>query len=81
MYENLLILENLPELGERLLFLAGVICVLVLGTVLLLLFASGLARTRGQEVKSRRKLGHKPSGRASSTGGFWKKIKGWYRSR
>ena len=58
MGEQLITLQGLPALGEQLLFVAGACCMMILGTVFLLLFASDRTRARGHELNSRHKLGH-----------------------
>ncbi len=58
MSEQLIMLQGFQALGEQLLFIAGAGCLLILGTVFLLLFASDRIRARGYEINNRRKLGH-----------------------
>ena len=58
MHEQFIILQGLQVLSWQFMLIAGACCILILGTVFFLLFASDRTRAKGYEYNSRYKLGH-----------------------
>lgn len=75
MSEQLFLLQGFQGLVGQLMLIAGICCVLILGTVFLVLFANDRTRARGYEQNNRRKLGHEvPQKKAVPASGVWCRI-------